>query len=422
MNGFRNLVLVLIILGPAFGTLAQTNFQVGTVVNSAGDSLRGWIDHKEWSKNPRTIEFKKLKEDITVRTLSVRDIMYFEAEGEAFVRYVGHISTDKNSVRPADVLTISFVTDTVFLKVLAVGDHVSLFSYRDKLKNRYFLSLGQESPEELIYRFYPSDEGDANQVVVDDRYKHQLINAAQKAGAFSDKVRWLIGKATYGTESLTTIVDKINGETKKEIAGGKKSGVQFFAGAGVNRTQLHFPDYGWVTSSQTSYAPYFTAGVNILPNPYVGKLFIRGELSFGIANLHLRADSAGRTAERYIDYASTQYTYTLAGNVFYNFYNTPGLKVYGGAGIRFNTSSYSNHTFTIQSSNSAEVMQAETGFESIPVWMSLNLQAGIILHGKFELTASYSPQLGQFNSTDTVLGQSISYNRVGINYHFGGKK
>ena len=39
-------------------SIAQANYKSGYVVTLKGDTLRGYINYKEWGRNPKDIDFK----------------------------------------------------------------------------------------------------------------------------------------------------------------------------------------------------------------------------------------------------------------------------------------------------------------------------------------------------------------------------
>jgi len=53
------LPLLLLLLFPFFAS-AQSNYKPGYVVTLPDDTIHGFIDYKEWDKNPEKISFKKI--------------------------------------------------------------------------------------------------------------------------------------------------------------------------------------------------------------------------------------------------------------------------------------------------------------------------------------------------------------------------
>src|SRR6185436_17537868 len=86
---------------------AQSNFIPGSITKSAGETLNGFIDYKEWSKNPSAISFKKSLDE-TTSSYSVEDLLGFEITGkEKYVRAV--IKKDMMPVKISELKVVPSV-------------------------------------------------------------------------------------------------------------------------------------------------------------------------------------------------------------------------------------------------------------------------------------------------------------------------
>lgn len=219
-------ILIIFLLLP-INLLAQQYF-AGYVISTKGDTSRGYIRYKRWEYNPRSIQFKTEPEGKPV-VFSVNDIKYFSIDiGYAldFQKYSGRISMDDANI---DHITTqrdtSFKTDTVFLKILRKGS-VTLFSYDDALKTRFFVSDAGSQPAELVYRFYMKSDSreNNNNTINEDTYKRQLVALAEKYHKMDDRLRVDINEANYSEAAFEAIVDKINGYTGPDPAKGNYLG------------------------------------------------------------------------------------------------------------------------------------------------------------------------------------------------------
>lgn len=108
----------------------------------------------------------------------------------------------------------SFKIDTIFLKILRKDRRLSLYSYDDQLKTRFFIADGQSAPVELMYRIYlKNDVNNGNNTKDEDTYKKQFIALAIKYNVLDDKLMRQLEKSDYSEKSMIEIVDKINGFT-----------------------------------------------------------------------------------------------------------------------------------------------------------------------------------------------------------------
>jgi len=46
------------LISVSLSSLAQSNYKPGYVVDLRNDTLKGFIDYKEWENNPKTFTFK----------------------------------------------------------------------------------------------------------------------------------------------------------------------------------------------------------------------------------------------------------------------------------------------------------------------------------------------------------------------------
>lgn len=120
--------------------LAQSNYNPGYVVNTNGDTLKGYINYREWYKTPKSIEFKTNLNDESPVIFNASNSNGFQINGfEKYVTYSGLLSMNK-----IDVAALTYHADTVrkpgrvFLKELVTGKYITLYFQSDDTKIRYF--------------------------------------------------------------------------------------------------------------------------------------------------------------------------------------------------------------------------------------------------------------------------------------------
>jgi hypothetical protein len=408
----RTMVLGLIAMS-ATGAFAQGNYQKGYVVTLAGDTIRGFIDEKEWSNSPTEISFKPSKDLELPRIYKAAELRYFDLDGKvAYQQYRGPISIDINSIKQTDNPEVisRHVEDTIFLKIIARGKFATLYQHVDRVKIRYFLSTPASSqPEELIYRYYPDGE---NHIYTDNRYQSQLLFAARFAGPVSKDLSYSIKKSSYGASALIKIVDAINGETKDESR--TRSSVHFFVGGGLNIGYQSFhEDKGWNIVSAPSYGPFINVGFDLYANPDVGKLIIRGEAYFSVSRVTLHADSLNGVST--IDYTSPIISGGLIVQPQYYFIRHENLRAYAGLGLGINSSTFNSYNYQLQGDKIATL---PNDFNYFALSYYGNFQGGIILNKRYELMISYYPQITSSASVLAPWTTFFNYTKIGFNYHF----
>jgi hypothetical protein len=200
-----------------FFSLAQANYQPGVIVNQKGDTLRGFIDFREWDKEPKEINFKP---DTAAQPIkySARQIRYFNVSVgylAEYQQYCGRITTDETDINKLLIgRDTSVRIDTVFLKIIQRGKNLTLFSYGDNIKVRYYISEKPgDVPQELTYRVYynSDDENGYSRTKYENVYQNQLYTTAVKANVMTDRFKLDISRASYTENSIVPIVSKING-------------------------------------------------------------------------------------------------------------------------------------------------------------------------------------------------------------------
>jgi hypothetical protein len=218
MNLIRKLFFAVLFL-PIF-SYAQY-YQPGAVVNLKGDTLHGFIKYSDWDGVPKNIFFKIDTNNDPVK-YTVKDIKYFNvAIGylQEFQRYEGPVTTDNIEINHLFIgKDTGFRIDTVFLRVMLKGKNMTLFSYKDNIKTRYFVSQNADhKPKELIYRIYfKSQEANGRDRTAYDRtYLQQLTAIAAKQN--DPDLMEAIAKTDYTETDLLKIAAKINGIADKEV-------------------------------------------------------------------------------------------------------------------------------------------------------------------------------------------------------------
>lgn len=341
--------LLILIAFPSF-LFAQSNYKPGYVVTLKGDTLKGFIDYREWDRTPDTIHFKKEVEDETIAEYGPNDIVFFNVDRlESYQRYEGPISTDPTAPDQVGIdRDTSFTTAIVFFKVLERGKNVTLYSYKDKIKERFF--MGEQPgyfPKELIFRLTRSN--------TEYTFRRQISAAARKIGEWNDDLETLISKADYIETDILDLVSRINHITKNEY---KKShpaaiGYQLFAGLGLDITNK-LPDgqYQYTSAGRhTSVLPVISGGIDLFANPNTRRLLFRFEL---LAATGTYSAYFYRVEERSFNIV----TLSVMPQVIYNIYNGNNLKIFGGVGLGINDYIYSKGIYNPQSFDTSGMLQA----------------------------------------------------------------
>jgi hypothetical protein len=393
--------LLLFVLLPFF-TKAQTNYKPGYVIALNGDTVKGYVDYREWSVNPTQFTFKS---NSGIQNYTPANCNGFGVTGfEYYQKAIVSVSKDKVSIQSLSTgIDTTSVIDTVFLNIVSKGKNVNLYILTDVTKDRFYISQANATPIELIRHIY-IDADQQSKVVTQTLYKTQLRQLAYAYQPDNASLKSDINHADYDINDIRLIINKINGGDYIQLTTANTGGGRFFIGVGITNTkeefkgETPFAGYGSVAAF-----PSFDFGFDLLRNKNVGSLFVRLELGFNGGKFQFTTSAASLSFSQYTGY--------LAPQVNYNFFNSQQLKVYAGAGVVVDLSTYSNKTY----SNPSD----QAGTYS-PDLQALYLDAvgkiGVILNNEVDIQLRYMPPV--YISNNIGYGIKSSQIGLGINYLF----
>jgi len=407
-----------LVLLPLF-SLAQSNYRPGYVVSLKGDTLRGFIDYKEWEKNPTKINFKSDLQAKEAEKFSPYNALAFGVNGlEYYEQYKLSISMDHvDAERMSTGLDTSTTVGVVFLKLAAKGKNVNLYEYGDDIKLRFYTrELQSAKPEELIFRTY-LDPNNASQSITQPRYQNQLQQIALKYGVSNEKLTKSIEGSEYTEKDIVNVVNRINGSENQANNIQKAAAVRFFLGAGVSEGSLKYAGDTYLAlnaSSKSSYGPKVDLGIDAFLNPNVGRLILRAELSVTNGSYKVSSNTFPFASQSF-----SQFVIALTPQLIYNVYNTDALKVYLGAGAAINLPKNSNNVYTYNLSAAESTRSVMQNYPNlVSNYISFSGRLGLVLNKKYELYACYIPSSVVTDHYGSFTGAITSF-QLGFNYLFG---
>jgi hypothetical protein len=396
-------------------SFAQANFQKGYVITNSKDTLKGFIDYKERSKNPVEVNFR------TSLNSNTHSYNLENCEGYG----IDHIEHQRRftvniSMSKVDVANLSygpdssFIRKTVFLKVLQEGKNLTLFSYEDDVKERfYMMSRDHQEPVELIRNKYLSAVK-TNAIVNDNKYVRQLLAQTMKSNPGRPIPEKGILNLDYTERALLKFVSGINDQKPPKS---KYKGGRFFAGAALSVSSASYRGLDELASegaiSKISYSPILNGGIDLLVNPAIGKLIFRAELSLMMDKYGVSISEAGNSRSHTFDRASI----VLTPQFIYNIYNTNKLKFFAGFGAGLNFSKISNNKIAFTRGLDKTIFIENSGREVNWFNYSLELSTGVVLNKKTEIFAGYSPKAALTDYYSIAL--RVQRLHFGVNYLFG---
>lgn len=403
--------LLLFSLITPFLASAQSNYRAGYVITNVGDSIPGFINYKEREQNPASVEFRTAANGPS-QTYRIVDCKGFGINGIiSYERFPVSVSLGKVSISNLSyALDTTSVRDTVLLKVIQKGKNLSLFSYSDPIKTRFYVKEPNSSePVELIYATYFVTEG--GHTVNYDKYVRQLNALMVKNNISTGTNQSKLKSSTYNKAYILGIISQIN-DQKPQQQGAKSA--RFFVGAGLNSTKATYSGSsvfnGPGSTAKTSYSPTVSAGVDLFSNPNIGRIIYRAELSITQAKSDIYAPNTDPTIE-YKEHSFDSYTLSLTPQLIWNIYNSNPLKAFIGAGAAINVSSYQDNVIVTKSKYTAEPRIEKDKTELNAFYLAPQLSAGIVLRKRIELSGNY-----QFSS---AISDYANFNVCMLRMNFG---
>lgn len=166
-------LLLIFLVGPAFA-LAQGDYKPGYVVSLNGDTIKGFISYKKKEKNFRSVYMAKTpggQAELYPADQTAGFGIYGIATFRSFNVWISQDTPlDMNFTIGKDTTKVQA---KVFLRLLIVGSNVSLFSYTDPIKQRFYIREKNGVPVELEYHEYV-DAVNQLDPITETGYKIQL--------------------------------------------------------------------------------------------------------------------------------------------------------------------------------------------------------------------------------------------------------
>ena len=392
---------------------AQSNFLRGYVVTDAMDTLTGYVDYQGRSLTPSAVSFKR-DPDARKKTYDLADCLAFGVDGkEHYERFTVNVSqayTRTSNLREG--LDTSFIRKPVFLKVLLRGRYLTLFSYTDEIKERFYLmGVGDKEPEELFRAQYLTR--DSYTVKGDYRFRRQILKAMIRYGAEDKYERKELDLLRYDEPDLVKVIAAVNGQKLPKTT---MSVTRWYAGAGLGVSRSDY-DMNHVLASKDavsrpSYMPMLSAGFEVFMDPAMGRTVLRLDVSL--------FSSRNKISKGTAIHSFNQNTVSLSPQFIYNFYVAPKLRLFAGAGGVLSYSAYNkNRSGRIfpASSTSEELFEAQD-IRLEPFGISALGRIGAIVNRKIELSAGYilPAEITNYSAFKVRMRRTT----FGINYLFGG--
>jgi len=255
-------VCVTLLCGLFQQSFSQVNYQPGYVIHLQGDTLKGYIDYRNWEKNPRKIAFSRLT-DSPRQEFGPLDIRSFSVSGDLYEGAIVDVETSTNNTQYLDYgPEMHVVKDTVFARALVLGEKsLYIYHYTDGImsKEQFYIRQGDRL-ELLQFKVYKTDHDGVTVAAYNNFYINQIAFYLGGCATIQNKLRGL----KYNSQQLKRVFDayyactqtQMKFEEKKE-----KYPLEIGVLLGGTRSQVSFSSISTVTDEELT-GQAFSPGYN----------------------------------------------------------------------------------------------------------------------------------------------------------------
>lgn len=406
--------LLSILLVSVLSANAQTNYKPGYILTPQRDTVKGYVDYREWGRNPRQIFFKtSLNPD--AQKITVSNANGFGINGiEFYDKAVVPVSTASVDINRLSVgIDTAYVTDTVFLKVRVNGSKLTLFELNTDERTLFYLKDKTTGTLTALNQYTFLGE-DNHTIVYSNRYIGQLITFANTYYPNDKKLNDQIIRSGYNADDLKRIVLKLNGDAGATQTVVDNGGIRYFISAGVANRKLSYSGNDAPFSngkSTTSISPMVSGGVDFLINKRTQKTVFRIEAGVSTALYKLAESRLVNAATQNIldrSFEVKQTAISIVPQVIYNFYSTAGLKIFGDFGVGANLNIFKDQKYRsvdkdgfVRDTKDYEL----EGFQiTIPIKIGVQVGNSLQIYGGYMLPTSITRYVSWSTNLSAIMG------------------
>ena len=257
----KNIFATLLALLLFQNVFSQENYLAGYIVQLNGDTTKGFIDYRNWNRNPDNIFFKQqLSGSITNYTpLTIKE---FHVADEIYKSAIIQTEVSSYSLNKLKYDTkLNFKTDTTFLQTMIQGEK-SLYYYMNDFEKEQFYIKSDTGYDLLIYKKYLKADLGRPMIIENNKYLGQLSLYLMNCASIRSKLE----SVEYSKKSLESafvsyydcVKSNINfqKETEKSIT---ETGV--LAGSSITKLNFESASFSGLVNAKFKPTVSFSAGL-----------------------------------------------------------------------------------------------------------------------------------------------------------------
>lgn len=276
--------LTFLLIGSLFFQIAngQANYLPGHIITLDSDTLKGFIDYRNWDKNPDNISFVTVIGDPgkMYRPLQIES---FQVNNEIYLSEIVETETSpKDTERLNSFFELNIRIDTTFLRTLVDGPK-SLYYYKNNLGIENFYIRENNIVQLLAYKKYRKSIDSKIAVAENRGYVGQLSTYLKNCSPGTDAIR----KTAYDNPDLIKLFEayyNCKGSSPFYLSTKEKMQPEFGFIAGTSISTLVFTgeEFDYLVNTNYSNSVNFSGGLslNIVIPRSLGRWSIYNELLF----------------------------------------------------------------------------------------------------------------------------------------------
>jgi len=409
--------------------LAQSNYREGYILKNSGDTVKGFINYRDWPQSPKSVEFKEITTNSPSQIFSAGSIKGFGIWGyKSYISYTGPVTLSKINtlMNLSHTLDTAARQDSAFLRVISRGPNVTLLYHNDDIKYRYFILENRTNTiAELKYFQYIEN---SDNIVSKPVFLSQLDQLSLKYTGKSIYSNSSNPQSAYYEDVILKYVKMINNNISIEEK--RESHLRFFAGLSAKYNSSVFNDgpavFNFETHS-TSVSPMLSFGIDMTANPNIQKGYFRIEADFYSETSQFNGTIGYFSVKRMPVAITPQYIFNFSSTKNVKFFMGVGVEaiycltsdnklVATQSGVILSPNLVQNKGDSYRSLNQGDYIG--NPYDIGKLAFNLHIKAGVTINNKVELYATFIP-------VGTGGGSDYDYRNVGgaigLNYLFRNK-
>lgn len=334
----RNLLLLLTFCTISTAVFCQQNIKPGYIIDLKGDTVKGYINFRDWKVNPETIFFGSSPS--TVNTAYRPDqIKAFGVAGSIYLSSIVQVNICPYNTKDLDFSSQpTLLIDTVFLEGLVLGNKC-LYAYFSPLGRDNFYISENNSNNLLVFQQYKKETNDLqNPFIKMTNYKY----IGQLLIYFNDcpSLKSLIEKSRYTREDLVKLFTeyyKCSNGSPKYLIPKEKNRDEAGVFLGFSSTAVKFKgDYDpYLTKAKFSGSTDFTAGLfyNVVFSKNLAKWSIFNELQYARYGVEAKYEESTGIYQKTTTYSELDLSYIKLNNLLRYTWPVKNIRVYTEIGM-----------------------------------------------------------------------------------------